>query len=138
MPAWLLLVFLPKNMLTHKVVHSFLYPTIYGAIYIAFLLNSIIFGEAADGAGFSDLNAMMAIFEHPNGALTGWSHYLVFDLFVGAWISRDSQERGINHFLIVPCLLFTFLFGPVGLFLYALIRLVMKTGFQLDQKNTAS
>ena len=135
-PAWLLLIFLPKNTVTVKAVHSFLYPLIYGLIYIALILNGMLFGAEAEGAGFSTLGAVMTVFDHPNSTVAGWGHYLVFDLFVGAWISRDAQEYSINHFLIIPCLLFTFLFGPAGLCLYALIRLVVaKTGLKLDEKR---
>ena len=50
--------------------------------------------------------------------LAGWVHYLAFDLFVGSWEVRDAQRLGIPHLLVVPCLVLTFLFGPVGLLLY--------------------
>ena len=60
-----------------------------------------------------------------------WSHYLVFDLFVGAWIARDAQRLEIAHWQTIPCMLGSFLFGPVGLLLYALLRLIKGKGFSL-------
>ena len=54
--------------------------------------------------------------------LAGWIHYLAFDLFIGAWEVRDAQDLGISHFIVIPCLLLTFLFGPAGLLLYFVIR----------------
>ena len=76
----------------------------------------------------------MALFSHPNGVLTGWTHYLVFDLFVGAWIGRDALRRGVSHFLVVPSLFFSFMFGPVGLVIYLASRaLSRKGGFYLAE-----
>jgi len=54
--------------------------------------------------------------------LAGWVHYLAFDLFIGCWIVLDAQERHIKHLLLVPCLGLTFMFGPVGLLLYFILR----------------
>lgn len=136
MPAWALLALAPRWSVTTKFVHSFLYPIIYGAIYCAFLVTSIFFSESADGAGMSNLSGVMALFSRPIGILTGWSHYLVFDLFVGAWISRDAIARKISHLFVLPCLFFTLMFGPVGLLLYVGVRLALRRGgLRLDEEN---
>lgn len=126
MPAWLMLAFAPRWSVTRKLVHSFVYPFVYGGLYITFLVAAIFFGKGAEGADMSSIAGVSALFSAPMGVLTGWTHYLVFDLFVGAWIGRDAQLRGISHFLILPILFFTLMFGPVGLFLYGLVRLVLK------------
>ena len=65
---------------------------------------------------------MATLFANPWLLLAGWIHYLAFDLFVGSWEVRDARERGIPHLLVVPCLVMTFLFGPAGWLLYALVR----------------
>jgi hypothetical protein len=54
--------------------------------------------------------------------LAGWTHYLAFDLIVGSWEVRDARERGISHWLVVPCLALTFMFGPVGFLAYQALR----------------
>ena len=54
--------------------------------------------------------------------LAGWVHYLAFDLFVGSWEVEDARARGVSHWLVLPCLLCTFLAGPAGLGLYLLVR----------------
>ena len=46
----------------------------------------------------------------------------MFDLFVGAWQARDAQRVGLNHFLLIPCLLLTLVVGPIGLVTYLMIR----------------
>ncbi len=57
------------------------------------------------------------LFENPYLLLAGWVHFLAFDLLVGAWEVRDARRVGITHLLVVPCLLLTFMAGPVGLLL---------------------
>ena len=128
MPAWLLLLLLPKSQVTKRLVHSGLYPAVYGAFYLLLWVRALAFGESAEGGGFDTLDTVMTAFTHPNVALMGWAHYLVFDLFVGAWIGRDAMARGMNHFMVVPCFLFTFIAGPIGLLLYLLLRQVTGNG----------
>ena len=130
MPAWALLIFLPRAKLTRVAVHSMLYPIIFGAIYGTLLIAAMFFGLSDPDAGFT-FTGVQALFDHPNGVIVGWSHYLVFDLFVGAWIARDAQRAGIAHWQTIPCILAAFLFGPVGLLLYALHRLATGKGFSL-------
>jgi len=62
------------------------------------------------------------MFTSDEAVVTGWVHYLVFDLLVGHWILKQSQKENINHFLIIPCLLLCFMFGPVGYLLYFIIK----------------
>ncbi len=66
------------------------------------------------------------LFALPQVLLAGWVHYLAFDLFTGSWEARDAVRLGISRWLVAPCLVLTFLFGPVGLALYLLLRLVLR------------
>lgn len=137
-PGWALLVFLPRAGVTKAVVHSGLYPVVLGLIYVASLGAAILFGQAAPEANMTSLGGVMALFSHPNGIITGWTHFILFDLFVGAWIARDAQRCAIPHIAAVPCLMLTFLFGPVGLLLYMLLRLVMRKGLSLAETTPPS
>ena len=130
LPAWAMLIFLPKARITNTAVHSMLWPMVMGSIYTVLLIAAMGFGVGDPNAGFS-LPGVQALFDHPNGVLIGWSHYLAFDLFVGAWIGRDALRRGVPHWQTVPCLLGSFAFGPVGLLLYALLRVFTGKGFAL-------
>ena len=77
---------------------------------------------------FGSLESVKVLFTVDNAVLAGWVHYLAFDLLVGMWILDQNKELKINHLLIVPCLLGTFMFGPVGFLLFLLIKsLVVKT-----------
>ena len=46
---------------------------------------------------------------------------------------RDAQRLGIPHLLVVPCLVLTFLFGPVGLLLYGIVRAVRTRRVLVDE-----
>ncbi len=77
----------------------------------------------------------MVFFTYKPAVVAGWIHYLVFDLFVGAWEVRDARRRGVNHLAVVPCLLLTLLLGPIGLMLYLAIRAgTGKGGWSLDER----
>ena len=76
---------------------------------------------------------MQALFDHPNGLIVGWTHYLVFDLFVGAWEVRDARRHGIPHLAVIPCLFFTLMLGPVGLALYLAIRFAKTRRTDLEE-----
>lgn len=123
LPFWALLIFVPLTKFTDAVVHSVLIPLVLGVTY-AWLLAGVIWGgtPAPEGAGFTSLDGLQKMFSQPHALVAGWAHYIVFDLFIGAWQARDAQRVGLNHFLLVPCLVLTLLFGPVGLLLYLMIR----------------
>ena len=72
--------------------------------------------------GFSSLAGVQALFSNQWLLLAGWVHYLAFDLFVGSWEVRDAQQHRIPRWAMIPCLILTFLFGPAGLLLYAMVR----------------
>ena len=134
MPAWLMLALLPHHRLTQLVVHAIWIPCLLAPVYIW----ALFFGPpAAEGAGFGSLQGVMLLFQSPTAVLGGWIHYLVFDLFVGAWIVRDARRQGINHWLTVPCLFFTLMTGPAGLFLYCLLRLALKRELSLQETSPA-
>ena len=129
-PAWLLLAFAPQWSGTQKLVHAVWIPALLAIVYGgAFALNP----DSPEGAGFGSLSGVMALFTSPYAVLAGWIHYLAFDLFVGAWEVRDAQRRGVPHLLVIPCLLFTLMLGPLGLMLYLLIRFVKTRTLTLDE-----
>ena len=133
LPAWMLLVFLPNATFTHKFVHTGIFPLLLGLFYIITFVMSFAFEMGSQKGNFFTLPGISSVFSHPLGVLIGWSHYLVFDLFVGAWEARDSRRRGLNHLAVVPCLLLTFILGPVGLVAYVMLRLATGTGFSFEE-----
>ena len=117
LPGWLLLTLAPRWRWTGLISGRIL-PLALAVLYAAVLGSQI---GRLDG-GFSSLDAVARLFANPWALLAGWVHYLAFDLFVGSWMVRNAQEHGVRHWLIVPCLILTFLFGPTGLLLYLALR----------------
>jgi hypothetical protein len=54
--------------------------------------------------------------------VAGWIHYLAFDLFVGTWIASEADRLGWNRVVQAPILIATFMFGPIGLLLFFIMR----------------
>ncbi len=121
LPCWLLLVFVPRWRWTQRLA-TFVAPLLLAALYIWLLVTA----PRAVGGGFNSLAQVRALFSVDRALLAGWVHYLALDLFTGAWESRDAAALGISQWLVLPCLVLTFLFGPVGLALYLLLRLAIR------------
>jgi hypothetical protein len=135
--GWAVLIALPRWDMGPRLVVGVGVPLLMGAAYLALLAlgNFGIFfgGDGPPGGGFGSLEAVMIMFTSPPAVLAGWLHYLAFDLFVGAWEVRDARRLGIPHLLVVPCLLLTFMLGPVGLVAYMLVRLARGKGIALAE-----
>ena len=72
--------------------------------------------------GFGSLAEVRALFDVPGALAAGWLHYLAFDLFVGTWIAQRGAALGLPHWQLLPVLGLTFLFGPLGLLGFVLLR----------------
>jgi hypothetical protein len=122
--GWLLLVFAGRARWAASLVLGVVLPLLLAGVYTGLLVGH--WGER-DG-NFQTLAGVSTLFENHWLLLAGWVHYLAFDLFIGAWEVRDSKALGISHWIVLPCLALTFLFGPAGLLLYFLIRIARKRG----------
>jgi hypothetical protein len=117
MAGWILLLALPRNRRAMTIAGTVI-PLSLAAIYlVAFVLN--IRGSRG---GFSSLAGVAQLFENRWLLLVGWVHYLAFDLFIGAWETRDAMARGLSRLWLAPCLLMTFMLGPIGLLGYHAAR----------------
>jgi hypothetical protein len=81
----------------------------------------LAFWTSGEG-GFGSLDQVAQLFQTRELLLAGWLHYLAFDLFVGAWIARTARESVVPFWLVIPCLVLTFLFGPIGFLVFTAIR----------------
>lgn len=120
--GWLALALTPLAPRLTQLAASLIIPAILSLAYAALILAH---WSGAEG-GFNSLADVMLLFTNPAVALAGWLHYLAFDLFVGAWEIRTARRTGIPHLLVLPCLVLTFLFGPIGLLAFLGLRLVYR------------
>jgi hypothetical protein len=116
--CWIVLAVLPNRRWVTDVLTGTVAPALFAVAYIAILIA--VFPRAE--GNFSTLSGVAALFGSPWLLLAGWLHYLAFDLLIGAWEARDSVERGVPRWLLVPCLFLTLMFGPMGWLIYMIAR----------------
>ena len=122
LPGWRLLLFLLRWQWTRSVISAGVIPFCLGLVYLTQVVSQAPVWP--DGGGFGSVQEVAGLFGNHYMLTAGWVHYLAFDLFVGCWEMQDSHKHQIPHAAVVPCLLFTFLLGPVGLAGYLLVRWV--------------
>lgn len=119
--GWSFLIFFPNFKITKLCIRS-------GYLSIFFCLSYTIICVIAltsnAPGGFQKLDELMILFDNKSWVLTGWIHYLAFDLFIGSWILKDSIKHNIRHALIIPSLIFTFILGPFGFIIYFITRAI--------------
>lgn len=135
LPAWLGLVLAPRSRFTRLVVHSGATCAILAVVY-----GWLLFGDSPgpQGAHFFSLEGVTNIFTTPRTIIACWAHYLVFDLFVGAWEQRDAERLGIRHLYVVPSMILTLMFGPLGLLSWLVLRAALKRRATLDETQAPS
>jgi hypothetical protein len=121
--GWLLLLAVPRNRIATTVAGTAI-PLLLAVVYLVVLAMN--WGNAR--GSFSTLHGVAELFANPWLLLAGWVHYLAFDLFVGTWEARDAMANGVPRWLLVPSLLLTFMFGPVGFLTYSATRRSRKAG----------
>ncbi len=122
MLGWLILIFLPRRWALVTAIPRFVIPLGLSLLY-AGLAMSYFF--TVEGGGYGSLDEVAALLGTREMLLAGWVHYLAFDLFIGGWIAVEADKVGINRIIQAPLLIATFMFGPVGLATF----LVMRTGY---------
>ena len=124
-PFWLILIFFPQSYLSRFLVTSILPFIILGGVYLFILYKSYLAGYDFDGnfSLYLGLSELSRLFEDDFYILMFWTHFVAINLFTGGWIVKDSQKFSINKVLLIMPLLITYLTGPIGLFLYWIIRI---------------
>ncbi|MGH6706347.1 MAG: ABA4-like family protein [Sphingomicrobium sp.] len=127
--SWAMLAFLPRR----PIVMAFvlfcgvgMLCLVYAGMFVA------LFGGLADpvrvtGAPPADIMnytipGLRAFFMSDGGIVLGWTHYLAFDLFVGQWIARDADNKGVHRLVQLPILFITLMAGPIGLLMWLIVR----------------
>ena len=119
--GWMILIIAPRSIVTRKIILSGAIPLLLSAAYLVLI---VLFFGSADG-GFGSLAGVMKLFTNEWATLAGWIHYLAFDLLVGVWAVKDAQAKNISHWFVAPCLVLTFMLGPIGFLLYSILRIFL-------------
>lgn len=130
--CWLPMIVAPGHPLTARLARSPVAPALFALAYGALVV--VMLTGPGEG-GMDSLAAVRRGFEQDAVLLLGWVHYLCFDLVVGMWEYRDSRRLGLSPLEVAPCLLFTFLLGPVGLLAYLGLRWARRGAVALEPEG---
>ena len=125
LPFWLVLIFFPQSYLSRYLVTSIFPILVLSGAYIFVLyksyLNSFNFDDNFNL--YLGINNISELFSNDTFLMMFWIHFISINLFTGGWIVNDSQKFSINKILLIIPLVTTYLIGPLGLFIYWLIRI---------------
>ncbi len=119
MPMWLLMIIAPKWKVTRFLIDTKLVPILLSLVYAVYIALTI---QSEGFPDFGNLSSVMGLFTIENAVIAGWVHYLAFDLLIGMWILNENRTVRVHHLIIIPCLLCTFMLGPVGFLLFIIIK----------------
>ena len=125
LPFWLILFFFPRSHISRYFVTSIFPFFLLSGAYVFMLYKSYL--NSFDFVGnfnlYMSISDLSELFSNKSFLMMFWIHFISINLFTGGWIVKDSQKYVINKFLLFIPLLITYLIGPVGLFVYWLIRI---------------
>ena len=125
LPFWFILVFFPQSHLSRLFVTSIFPFFLLSGVYIFIFYKSFLVGYdfSSNFLLYLGLNDLSRLFEDHLYLMIFWTHFIAINLFVGGWIVKDSQKFSVNRILLSVPLIITYLIGPIGLFLYWIIRI---------------
>jgi len=125
LPFWFILIVFPQSHLNRIFVTSIFPFILLSGVYIFILYKSYLIGYDFNGnfSLYLGLNELSRLFEDHLYLMLFWTHFIAINLFIGGWIMKDSQKFFINKILLSFPLIVTYLIGPIGLFVYWIIRI---------------
>jgi cyanophycinase len=133
--AWIALVLFPARRAVSTVACAVVIPGLLALAYAVVIGCKL----AANGPPPSDVGTIAGlrrVFEDDWVFAAAWTHYLAFDMVVGAWIARDAVRLALPWPLRTLALVLTFLAGPVGLLVHLLARLLLRRAVAADGHET--
>ncbi len=133
LPFWIILILFPKSNLCRYLVTSVFPILLLSGAYIFMLYKSYLSSYNFEGNFrlYLGINELSELFTDNSYLMVFWIHFISINLFTGGWIVKDSQKFSINKFLLSIPLIITYLIGPIGLFLYWLIRIFYSKSINL-------
>ena len=125
-PFWLLLIILPQHSVTSFFVQSIVAPGLIAGAYVFVVYGVFLDGNILDSFElYTGLEGLYSMFSNEAFLLIFWLHFLAISLFAGSWIGRDSQKYLVSRFFVIISLILTYFTGPLGLFLYLFLRMII-------------
>ena len=118
-------MFFPQSNICKYLVTSIFPYLVFGLVYIylLFLFYKTDYNFLSNFNLYLGLNELKNLFEDNSFLIAFWLHFLAINLFCGAWIVKDSQKFIISKTIVFFPLIITYFIGPIGLFVYWIIRI---------------
>ena len=125
LPFWLILIFFPQSHLSRYLVTSVFPILVLSGAYVFILYKSFLSSYDFDENFnlYLGIDNISELFSDKYFLMMFWIHFISINLFTGGWIVKDSQKLAINKILLIIPLIVTYLIGPLGLFIYWLVRI---------------
>ena len=125
LPFWLILIFFPSSNINKFFVTSILPILLLSGVYIFALYKSYLntYDFISNFELYLSISNLSNLFSNNLFLILFWIHFVSINLFVGGWMVRDSQKLVMNKILVAFPLIITYLIGPLGVFIYWLIRI---------------
>ena len=125
LPFWFILIFFPQSNLCKYFVTSIFPLFLLSGCYIFMLYKSYLnsYDFISNFNLYLGIDNLSDLFSDKLYLIILWIHFISINLFAGGWIVKDSQKFSINKILLIIPLIVTYLVGPLGLFIYWLIRI---------------
>jgi len=125
LPFWFILIFFPQSRLSKYFITSIFPILILSGAYIFILYKSYLnsYDFVNNFSLYLGIDKLSNLFKDNFYLMIFWIHFISINLFTGGWIVNDSQKFSVNKILLAIPLIVTYLIGPIGLFLYWLIRI---------------
>jgi len=127
--AWIALVAFPSRRFVSHVFCALVVPGLLAACYAA-VIGWKLTTDGPPPGDVMTIAGLRSVFADDWVFAAAWTHYLVFDMVVGAWIARDAVRLGIPWPLRTLALLLTFLAGPVGFLIHLAARTARRLPFR--------
>ena len=125
LPFWFLIIFFPQSHLCKYFATSIVPIFLLSGAYI-FILYKAYLGSFDFDGNFSlylGLEFISELFKDQYYLLMFWTHFVSINLFVGGWILSDAKKFSVNKIILSFPLIITYLIGPLGIFVYWVIRI---------------
>ncbi|MDC0416054.1 ABA4-like family protein [Candidatus Pelagibacter sp.] len=125
LPFWILIIIFPQSHLC-KYLATSIFPIFLLSAAYTFILYKAYLGSFDFVNNFSlylGLSNISELFSDDYYLLMLWTHFVAVNLFIGGWILKDAQKLYVNKILLALPLIVTYLIGPIGIFIYWVIRI---------------
>ena len=125
LPFWILIIFFPQSHLCKYLATSIFPIFLLSAAYIFILYKAYLgsFDFANNFSLYLGLSSISELFRDDYYLLMFWTHFVAVNLFIGGWILKDAHKLYVNKILLAFPLIVTYLIGPIGIFIYWIIRI---------------